>query len=164
LLTIEIFGVPTHPLVVHAAVVLIPLAAIALLGLGWKPSWRRDFSLVIALVAIAGAGAAILAAATGESLEASVRDAAGSRVNFGDHPEQGELARNVSILFAMAAAAFWAVEAFGQRLRLQAWTPMAAYIGSSALGVVAIATIIIAGHSGAALVWKDVGNFVGTRR
>jgi hypothetical protein len=32
------------------------------------------------------------------------------------------------------------------------------------LGVVAIATIIIAGHSGAALVWKDVGNFVGTRR
>ena len=164
MLAIEVFGLPAHPLIVHAAVVLIPLAAIGLLGLGWKPAWRHQFGLSIAVIAIAGAGAAFLAAATGESIEGTIRDAAGTRVNFGEHPEQGELARNISLLFAAAACAMWAVETYKERLNLKPWLPVATYLGASALGVVAVASIVVAGHSGAALVWKDVGNFVTPRR
>jgi Predicted membrane protein (DUF2231) len=160
----SISGVPLHPLVVHAAVVLIPLAALALIALGWKQEWRRHYALPIALLAIAGAVAALIASATGENLESTIRQAAGTRVRFGDHPEQGDTAKVFAVIFAMGATGVWALEAYRERLRLQAWTATAAYAGSSVLGAIAIATIVIAGHSGAALAWKDVGNFVSSNR
>lgn len=160
----SIFGVPLHPLVVHAAVVLVPLAALALIVSCWKSEWRRHYALPIALLALGGAAATMLAASTGESLQETVRQAAGTRVPFGDHPEQGNTAEIFAIFFAMGATGLWALEMWRERLRLQAWTSTAAYATSSVLGVVAIATIIIAGHSGAALVWKDVGTFVASNR
>jgi hypothetical protein len=43
----ELFGLPAHPLVVHAAVVLLPLAAITTL----------DTAAVVAVSLVAGAGA-----------------------------------------------------------------------------------------------------------
>ena len=36
----EIAGLPLHPLVVHAAVVLIPLTALLTIGLAVLPRWR----------------------------------------------------------------------------------------------------------------------------
>jgi uncharacterized membrane protein len=160
----SIDGIPLHPLVVHAAVVLVPLAALALIALGWKADWRRQYAFPIAVLALGGAAAAILAAATGSSLEASIRDAAGTRVRFGEHPEQGDSARLFAVLFAMGATGLWVLEAWRERLKLQAWTSTAAYAASSVIGVIAILTMVVAGHSGAALVWKDVGNFVNTNR
>jgi hypothetical protein len=163
----SLFGVPLHPLVVHAAVVLVPLSVIGLVASGWHPQWRRHYALPVALLAVGGAVAVILAASTGETLEASIRhaaNAAGTRANMGEHPEQGETARLFAVLFAGGATAFWAIETWGARLRLQPWSTTATYAVSSVLGAMAIITIVIAGHSGAALVWKDVGNFVSTRR
>jgi hypothetical protein len=57
----EINGLPLHPLVIHAAVVFGPLAALAALVYAVVPSWRdrmRTPMLVLALVA----GASIVAA------------------------------------------------------------------------------------------------------
>ena len=53
----KVGGVPVHPLVVHGAVVLVPLAVLALIALGWKAEWRRSYALHIAVLALAGAGA-----------------------------------------------------------------------------------------------------------
>jgi len=89
----SVFGLPVHPLVVHVAVVLVPLAAFALIALGWKGEWRQRYALPIAVLALAGGAAAILAASSGETLVSSVRQAAGTRVGFGEHPEQGDAAR-----------------------------------------------------------------------
>jgi uncharacterized membrane protein len=158
------FGLPVHPLVVHVAVVLVPLAAFALIALGWKGEWRQRYALPIAVLALAGGAAAILAASSGETLVSSVRQAAGTRVGFGEHPEQGDAARLFAVLFAGAATGLWILETWREQLKLQPWTSTAAYLGSSVLGVVAIATMIVAGHSGAMLVWKDVGNFVSSSR
>ena len=158
-----IFGVPTHPLVVHAAVVLVPLAALALIALGWRKEWRSSYALPIALLALAGAGAAFLADQTGESIQHSVRaaaQAAGQRASFGDHPEQGQAAAIASMVFAAAAVGFWAVEQWKERLQLKPWMPAAAYALGSLTALYAITMMVIAGHSGAVLVWKDVGNFV----
>lgn len=160
----SVYGIPLHPLVVHAAVVLVPLAALALIAAGWKADWRRHYAFPIALLALGGAAAAILAAATGGSLEATIRDAAGTRVRFGEHPQQGDTARLFAVLFAMGATGLWVLEAGRERLKLQPWTSTATYAASSILGVIAVVTIVVAGHSGATLVWKDVGNFVATNR
>jgi uncharacterized membrane protein len=161
-----IYGLPLHPLVVHVAVVLVPLAALALIAVGWRPEWRRAYLLPIAVLALAGAGAAMLAAQTGEAIQGTVRDAAravGQRASFGDHPQQGNAAEIAAMLFSLCAVAFWAIDQWGERYNLKAWTPKAAYAVSAVVGLFAVATIVVAGHSGAVLVWKDVGNFVSAK-
>src|SRR4051794_31293300 len=50
----EIGGLPLHPLVVHAAVTLVPLAAVAACALALVPSWRW-LSRWVALLASIGA-------------------------------------------------------------------------------------------------------------
>jgi hypothetical protein len=50
----EIGGLPLHPLVVHAAVTLVPLAAVAAWALALVPSWRW-LSRWVALLASIGA-------------------------------------------------------------------------------------------------------------
>jgi hypothetical protein len=157
----DVFGLPAHPLLVHAAVVLVPLAALALIGVGWNRAWRRPYYLPITLLAIAGAGATLLAKQTGESLAESVRQA-GKRV--GEHPEQGDTAFVFAALFAMACAALWLYDAYGEeirarlglseRLRLPVDENLALYLTAVPIAVLAIVTIVVAGHSGATLVWK----------
>jgi hypothetical protein len=162
-----IFGLPVHVLVVHAAVTLVPLAAIGLIATGWRSSWRHSYALPVALLAVAGAGATLIAAQSGEALQASLRYAAqGSslRPSFGDHPEQGDTARNFAMLFALTAVGFWAAVQWGEALRLKASLTTGAYVAGSVTGGLAIVTMVIAGHSGATLVWKDLGNFVSATR
>jgi hypothetical protein len=55
------FGLPAHPLVVHAAVVLVPLAALAFVATGWRAAWRQAYYLPIMLLAVAGSVASWIA-------------------------------------------------------------------------------------------------------
>ena len=49
-------GIPLHPLVVHAVVVLIPLAALGVIAIALVPKWRSRFGiLVVAVTAFATA-------------------------------------------------------------------------------------------------------------
>ncbi len=156
----KIFGLPAHPLLVHAAVVLVPLSALALISIGWRDAWRRMYLLPITLLAIAGAGSAFLAKESGEPLQESVR-AAGKRV--GEHPEQGDTAFIFAGLFAAACLALYAYQTWGDRLRERlGWTQkfrlpvdetVAIYVISIPIAAIAIWTMVVAGHSGAKLVW-----------
>ncbi|MCO5201933.1 MAG: hypothetical protein M9925_09570 [Chloroflexi bacterium] len=159
-------GLPAHPLLVHAAVVLVPLAAIALAVTCWRTSWRKAYSLPVALLAMAGAAAAFLAKESGEPLEDAVKRAAqseGVRARFGDHPEQGDTAFVFAVLLAIAAIGVWAVDRYGSRFNLPKWAPMATYGVALVPAALALITMIVAGHSGAQLVWKDVGSFAAGR-
>jgi hypothetical protein len=164
----DVAGLPVHVLVVHFAVVLVPLAAVGLIATGWQSGWRRRYALAIALIAIVGAVAAFVAAQSGPSLAHSVRrsaEASGQQVPLGEHPEEGDMAEVAAIVFAVAAAVFFGLDQWGDRIRvlgpkLERWLPLAAYVAASVPAAIALVTMIIAGHSGAALVWKDVGNFV----
>jgi hypothetical protein len=171
LIVSEVAGLPLHALIVHFAVVLVPLGAIALLATGWKADWRRRYALAIALVAAAGAVAAVVAAQSGASLAHTVRQSAadsGQRVVLGEHPEQGDNAEVAAIVFAVAAALFFALDQWGDRIRvlgpqLARWRPLATYVAVAVPAAIALVTMVSAGHSGATLVWKDVGNFVSAK-
>jgi hypothetical protein len=157
-----ILGLPAHPLLVHGAVVLVPLATLALAVTGWRTGWRRSYALPVALIAVAGAFFAILAAQSGEPVEHDVRVAArekGINPRFGDHPEEGENAEVLSIVFAVAAVAYAGVALFDERMKLPSWSGQAAYAVALIPAVLALVMILVAGHSGAELVWKDVGSF-----
>lgn len=47
----EFFGVPTHPIAVHAPVVLIPLLAVASVVVLFRTTWRVHASLPLAVLA-----------------------------------------------------------------------------------------------------------------
>jgi hypothetical protein len=119
------------------------------------------YSIPIALVALGGAAAAFLAKETGEPLAESVRRA-GDRV--GEHPEQGDTAFVLAVALAVACTLFalwqhsgaWLRERFAwlDRLPVPFGQEVALYIVTVPIACAAIWTMIVAGHSGATLVWK----------
>jgi hypothetical protein len=156
----KIFGVPAHPLLVHAAVVLVPLAALALIATGWREAWRRIYLLPITLIAVGGAVFSFLAKQSGEPLQQTVR-AAGKRA--GEHPEQGDTAFVLAGLLALMCMALYGYQTFGERMRERlGWTQryrlpvnetVALYAISIPVAALAIWAMVVAGHSGAKLVW-----------
>ena len=66
----EVFGIPAHPLVVHAAVVFIPLQILAALGYAFIPPVRRFIAWLVVALAVAGPLAALFARLSGTAFEA----------------------------------------------------------------------------------------------
>jgi hypothetical protein len=67
-----IFGLPAHPLIVHATVVLVPLAALAVVLHAFWPAARPRLGLVTPLVAAVALVLVPLSTSTGEQLEGMV--------------------------------------------------------------------------------------------
>ncbi|MCX6433742.1 MAG: hypothetical protein NTX29_13530 [Actinobacteria bacterium] len=61
-------GIPVHALVVHAAVVLVPLTALGAILMAVRPSFSRRFGTLVVLVAFVAAGACVVAKESGEQL------------------------------------------------------------------------------------------------
>ena len=71
-----IFGLPAHPLVVHAVVVLVPLSALAGLVVAVWPAARERYAPVALGIATLALTSVPLATHTGEQLESHVRPSA----------------------------------------------------------------------------------------
>ncbi|UDY23830.1 DUF2231 domain-containing protein [Nocardioides sp. Kera G14] len=76
-------GLPVHPLVVHAVVVLLPLAVLGTVAVVLKPSWRLRYGwLLVACTAVATALVPV-ATSSGEAFEKHVGDP-GRHAELGD--------------------------------------------------------------------------------
>ena len=76
-------GLPIHPLVVHAVVVLLPLAILGTIAIALRPVWRRTYGpLVLGTAAVATALIPV-ATSSGEALEKHVGDP-GKHAQLGD--------------------------------------------------------------------------------
>ncbi len=96
-----------------------------------------------------------------EHLRAAEAAGAG-RVRFGEHPDQGGTAFTFAMIFTGAVVVFFVVDRFGERItgrKPPKWTPLGMYAIVSVIGLLSLLTMVQAGHSGAALVWKDVGSY-----
>jgi len=141
-----IAGLPMHPLVVHAAVVLLPLSAIVLIVLVFVPSWRTRFGWATIAGIAAGTGAAFVAKESGEALAAKIGIPA-------DHALWGDILVPVSVgLFVVAVA--WLVLR-NRAARTSSRSAVATVTGALAvvLALAATAITVIVGHSGAQAVW-----------
>lgn len=104
----DINGLPLHPLVVHAAVVLGPVAALAALAYAAVPRWRawlRWPLLAVALLALVSIWAAYL---TGEDFREDPRFAGATGVfaeRLERHEELAEGLRIATTVFALLAVA-----------------------------------------------------------
>lgn len=68
----RIDGLPAHPLIVHAVVILLPLAAVGGLVIAARAAWRRRFGWVVLALTVAAVAAVPVAVRTGEQLQAAL--------------------------------------------------------------------------------------------
>jgi hypothetical protein len=81
-----VFGLPLHPLVVHAVVVLVPLAALGTAAVALWPTARRRFGWLVVVVTALATLSIPVATSSGEGLEHSLprSPAIGSHAELGD--------------------------------------------------------------------------------
>ena len=153
----ELNGVPLHPLVVHAVVVLGPLAALTGVAYAAVPRWRWLLRWPLVVLAVVTALSAYLATLSGhELLEA--RPQLEQLVE--EHEGRGELLRNVALGYAVVAAvAAWALGGVSALASGRGALESRGVVGTLAgvvlvLGALAmLVTLFLAGDSGARAVW-----------
>ena len=64
----DVLGVPTHALVVHAVVVLLPLAALGGVAVALVPALRRRYGLLVGLLTVAAVASVPVATRSGQRL------------------------------------------------------------------------------------------------
>lgn len=144
----DILGLPLHPLVVHAAVIFVPLAALgALVVTFWRAARQRYGWLLAALAVVAGLSA-IAARVTGEAF---IESMGGGSPAAQAHREWGLLAPIPAVVLALALPALLWLERRHPEAPRPLWLAVA---GLNVLAAVAgLVLILLTGHSGATAVW-----------
>jgi hypothetical protein len=148
-----IFGLPAHPLIVHGAVVLLPLAALLVVVVALLPRTRKVGAPIALGLALAATLAVGLAQGSGEELEESIKESQLLEA----HTDAGESVLPWAIGVSVAAAAAVAAEPVRRRLEKPSPNVVTGALVALALvaGVGATVTVIDVGHSGAKSVWND---------
>jgi len=150
----SLFGLPAHPLVVHAAVALLPLAAIATIITAAVPRSRRHYAPVALGLALVATLAVGLAQGSGEALEERVDETE----LVEEHTEQGETVLPWAIALTVVAAGVTVAPMVTRRYPKLSPTTVTAVLVIAALitGIGALWTVIDVGHSGAKATWDDL--------
>lgn len=92
-------GLPLHPLVVHAVVVLLPLSVVGAIVVALRPAWRQTYGWLVAGLLVVATALTPVATSSGEALEKRVGDP-GRHAELGDQLIWFEIALLV-VLVAM---------------------------------------------------------------
>ncbi|CAI9411967.1 DUF2231 domain-containing protein [Nocardioides sp. T2.26MG-1] len=168
----EIFGLPLHPLIVHATAVLVPLAALLVIGVVASPrlrAWAGPLPMALSLVALI---LTPLSTSSGENLEHQV----GESSLVEKHAELGDQLLPFTIALFVLSVAFWWVDRrrtaatdvstpahtsdAGTASRMRTLTIV---VGVLALVAAVGTSVQVAriGHSGAKAAWSDTGSASG---
>lgn len=150
----ELFGLPAHPLFVHAAVVLLPLAVLTTVVAAALPRMRTQLAPVAVGLAVVALGAVVLAQGSGEALEEKIEPTE----LIEEHAGQGERVLPWAIGTAVAAAAVAAAPAVQRRRPDTSPGTVTAVVMALTLiaGAGAIWSVVDVGHSGAKATWDAV--------
>ncbi|MGZ4670707.1 MAG: DUF2231 domain-containing protein [Blastococcus sp.] len=157
-----VFGLPTHAMIVHAAVVLIPLAALAVLVHAFWPAARRRLGVGTPILAGIALILTPLATSSGDNLEHMV----GKNALVEKHAELADgLLPWVLGLFVVGLG-LWLLDrrrtratADGpgaQRTGEPRWLPIVAGVLAGVAVVGTVQQVVRVGHAGAEATWSDV--------
>ena len=142
-------GLPLHPLIIHAVVVLVPLSALGVIFLLVFPRFAPTFSPLILILLIASTVAGFIAENSGQSLS--------NRVGYpGDHAEQGERLAKLILLFTLLYITWFVI--YRKSIKFKSADKLLKNSLSVLLLLTAIASTtltFIVGHSGAKASWED---------
>jgi len=150
----EIDGLPLHPLVVHAAVVLVPLAALMgfLFAVPRTRAWAR---LPLLLVALAAAGSTFLAKLSGENLEEVLELGGKPATLIEEHESRANVLLILVLVFAVAAVlAFVVTRTTTANSPVVLVLAVALVVGAVAVGV----QVYRVGDIGLRAVWNPTGD------
>ena len=142
-------GLPLHPLIIHAVVVLVPVSALGVIFLLVFPRFAPTFSPLILILLIASTVAGFIAENSGQSLS--------NRVGYpGDHAEQGERLAKLILLFTLLYITWFVI--YRKSIKFKSADKLLKNTLSVLLLLAAIASTtltFIVGHSGAKVTWED---------
>ena len=149
-------GIPLHPLVVHAVVVLLPLATLGTVAIAVRPGWRLTYGPLVVAAALAATVLCPVATSSGEELEHRVG-------RPGEHAELGEQLVWFGLALLLASALLVWLE------RRHVSTPDAGSAGRPrSITVVAVVAVVAGlaagvqtyrvGDSGARAAWDDAAS------
>lgn len=152
-----ITGLPVHALVVHAVVVLLPLACVGAIAMAIRPDWSRRYGLFVIGGGAISTVAAYIARESGEQLASRV-----GWQNIERHQTLGNWVVWVGLLVTVLTLALWWTDRADPVVAGRAHSLSRSAVGkvlafaviAAALG--AGAQTVLAGHSGSAAVWEQV--------
>jgi uncharacterized membrane protein YfcA len=150
-----VFGLPTHAIVVHATVVLLPLAAVVVLLHAFWPAARRRLGIVTPQLAGVALVLVPLSTQSGESLEHSV----GRSALVERHAQLADGMLPWTIGLFVVAATLWLLDrrrtrpANGAEAR---WLPIAVSVLAVVAAVGSVQQVVRVGHAGAEATWNGV--------
>ena len=156
----EINGLPGHVLVIHAAVVLVPLLALLSVAYGVLPRWRSRFGWAVAVLAVLTPIVTYVATESGEALQEVLEGRGyppeGLR-KIQEHSEYGETLLWFVLGLAVTALLLLAVTSGYERVRrLPSWLAWVLTGMVAVLAVFALVYVYLTGDSGAKMVWSNI--------
>lgn len=161
-----LFGLPAHPLVVHLAVVLVPLAAVGTVAIAFWGAARRRIGWLVVVLALVGFIGCFLAKESGEALRDSVKQTA----SLDAHVEMADGGTVAGFAVFVGAAGVMVVDRILRErtarnqpaLPLQKQAPIIMGVIAVVLALFGTIRVIQIGHSGAKATWENT-TIVGER-
>ena len=155
----KILGLPAHPLLVHAAVVLVPLAAIGTIVIAFWPKARARVGWIVAAIGIVGFFFAVFAKQSGEALLETTRITQLVK----DHAEMGDWGMIGAFLVGGSATSIMLFDTFVRwreskgEPELSITRPLRSMVGVFAVVLSIFGTVMVinVGHSGAKATWDS---------
>jgi uncharacterized membrane protein len=158
-------GIPLHPLIVHAAVVLVPLAALFATAYAVLPSRRWQTRTPAVVLAVVAAVSVWLAAATGDSLKSRLHEDT-SLIQTHEH-WAGLLQAATWVLAALVVVAWWSLphhNPLPDKDHKEGVTtlakPLVVLLPVAAVTVLVL--VVLTGDAGARAVWGSTGRDSGS--
>ena len=145
-----VFGLPLHPLVVHGAVVLVPLVAFAALAMSYWPSFSRKYGGPVLILAVVAQLSLFLAKASGEPFQQRLNKDIERHANF------GEKAPFTFIPLLVLLYLRWRMDKSGATVGSAKVRRLVSVLLALA-AILALIYIYLTGHSGAESVWGWLG-------
>ncbi|MFI9812353.1 DUF2231 domain-containing protein [Saccharothrix variisporea] len=160
-----ILGLPAHPLLVHAVVVLLPLSAVTAAALAVVPRWRQRYAWPLLALTVLGVGAVFPAQKAGEQLAARMANTQDQLIQA--HTELGNDLLPFALGFFVVVVALLVAGRLADRERTAAaddtsvpktWRRISVVVAVLVIAAGTAATVqtIRIGHSGSAAVWTWV--------
>ena len=137
-----VMGLPLHPLVVHAAVVLVPLVALAALAMSYWPSFSIKYGKPILILAVVAQLSLFIAKASGEPFEERL----GKEVER--HADLGEIAPLTFVPLLILLFIRWRMDRSGANAGSANIRRLVSVLLALS-AVLALVFIYLTGHSGA---------------
>lgn len=162
----QIFGLPLHPLVVHAAVVLTPLAILGAVAFAVRPSWRYLLRVPTAVLTVLATVSVWVAKLSGRDLEEDRFAALPSdnplRAAIDTHEDRADVLGWIVLLFLVVTLVgtrllggpSGLVSGRGARERAAGWVETALPAAMVVSAVLTLVWVVLTGDAGSRAVWE----------